>query len=145
MLIHLYNLRFFPLSFFSKFSLSWNRPSSLPTVLHLLLPFFHLRHGAFRDQFLYFFIPFCFCFSISFPIVSNHTHTTDTSPTSPRLHPFSDNEKTNHLYLVYSFFNSFLFCSIHFSFSISGDSPDDDTFSHVNEYSIFLNYPFIYA
>ena len=41
--------------------------------------------------------------------------------------------------------NSFLLYTIPVPCLISGDSPGDCSFLHVNEYSIFLNYPFIYA
>ena len=41
--------------------------------------------------------------------------------------------------------NSFLLYRIPVPLVISGDSPGDCSFLHVNEYSIFLNYPFMYA
>ena len=79
-LIYLYNLRLFPMLFFSYLSTSCILPSSLPTLLSLFLPFFLLRNRPSPDRLTYFLVIFCFCFCFSFPLVSNlplhHRHFT---------------------------------------------------------------------
>ena len=70
-LLYLYDLRFFPVLFFSYLSTSLILPSSLPTLLSLFLPFFLDRNEQFPDRFIYFLVIFCFCFCFSFPLVSN--------------------------------------------------------------------------
>ena len=77
-LIYLYDLRFFPVLFFSYLSTSLILPSSLPNLLSLFLPFFLLRNRPSPDRVTYFLVIFCFCFCFSFPLVSklplHHSH-----------------------------------------------------------------------
>ena len=70
-LFYLYDLRFFPVLFFSYLSTSLILPSSLPTLLSLFLPFFLLRNRPSPDRLTYFLVIFCFWFCIYFPLVSN--------------------------------------------------------------------------
>ena len=75
-LFYLYDLRFFPVLFFSYLSTSLILPSSLPTLLFLILPFFRLRNRSVPNKFLYFFAYFLFSFFCFF----NYTRKTSTSP-----------------------------------------------------------------
>ena len=79
-LFYLYDLRFFPVLFFSYLSTYLILHSSLPTLVFLILPFFRLRNTSLPNIFLYFYLLFCFCFCFSFPLVSNlplhHRHFT---------------------------------------------------------------------
>ena len=88
-LLYLYDLRFFPVLFFSYLSTSCILPSSLPTLLSLILPFFHLRNVPFPDRLTYFLVIFCFCFSVFFSYrlksCNHHRHSTHFTSSTPFL------------------------------------------------------------